>query len=88
MLKNIFTSIDIGSNNIKVVVCELHNNKLNLLAASSVSSKGIKRGMIVNADEASKSIKEAFEKVGKKVAAFAENEGLDAHANSAKIRYR
>ncbi|MBR6796951.1 MAG: histidinol dehydrogenase, partial [Clostridia bacterium] len=32
--------------------------------------------------------KEAFEKVGKKVAAFAENEGLDAHANSAKIRYR
>ena len=63
MLKNIFTSIDIGSNNIKVVVCELHNNKLNLLAASSVSSKGIKRGMIVNADEASKSIKEAFEKV-------------------------
>lgn len=63
MLKNIFTSIDIGSNNIKVVVCELHNNKLNLLAASSVSSKGIKRGMIVNADEASKCIKEAFEKV-------------------------
>lgn len=63
MLKNIFTSIDIGSNNIKVVVCELHNNKLNLLAASSVSSKGIKRGMIVNTDEASKSIKEAFEKV-------------------------
>lgn len=63
MLKNIFASIDIGSNNIKVVVCELHNNKLNLLAASSVSSKGIKRGMIVNADEASKSIKEAFEKV-------------------------
>ncbi|MBO5414800.1 MAG: cell division protein FtsA [Bacilli bacterium] len=62
-MKNIFTSIDIGSNNIKVVVCELHNNKLNLLAASSVSSKGIKRGMIVNADEASKSIKEAFEKV-------------------------
>lgn len=32
--------------------------------------------------------KEAFEKVGKKVAAFAENEGLDAHANSAKIRYQ
>lgn len=31
--------------------------------------------------------KEAFEKVGKKVASFAENEGLDAHANSAKIRY-
>ncbi len=63
MLKNIFTSIDIGSDNVKVVVCELHNNKLNLLAASSVTSKGIKRGIIVNAEEAAESIKKVFEEV-------------------------
>lgn len=63
MLKNIFTSIDIGSDNIKVVVCELHNNKLNLLAASSVTSKGIKRGIIVNAEEAAEAIKKVFSEV-------------------------
>ena len=63
MLKNVFTSIDIGSDNVKVVVCELHNNKLNLLAASSVTSKGIKRGIIVNADEAAESIKKVFGEV-------------------------
>jgi cell division protein FtsA len=63
LLKNIFTSIDIGSDNVKVVVCELHNNKLNLLAASSVTSKGIKRGIIVNAEEAAESIKKVFEEV-------------------------
>jgi hypothetical protein len=33
LLKNIFTSIDIGSDSIKVVTYELYNNKLNLLAA-------------------------------------------------------
>lgn len=63
MLKNIFTSIDIGSNNIKVIVCELLNNKLNLLAASSVSSKGIKRGMIVDATLAASAIKKAFDEI-------------------------
>ena len=35
MMKHIYTSLDIGSDTIKVVVCELHQNKLNLLAASS-----------------------------------------------------
>lgn len=63
MLKSIFTSIDIGSDNIKVAVCELHNNKLNLLAASSVTSKGIKRGIIVNAEETAESIKKVFGKI-------------------------
>ena len=63
LLKNVYTSIDIGSDSIKVVVCELHNNKLNLLATSSVKSKGIKKGLIVNADDAQASIKEAMEEI-------------------------
>ena len=62
-LKNIFTSIDIGSDNIKVVTCELYNNKLNLLAASSMKSKGVKLGMIVNPQEASLSIRRCLDEV-------------------------
>ena len=63
MVKHIYTSVDIGSNSIKVVVFELCKNKLNLLAASSVKSKGIKKGLIVNFDEALASMKESFVEV-------------------------
>ena len=59
-MKNIFTSVDIGSDSIKIVTCELHNNKLNLLALSSTKSKGIRMGMIVNPDEACLSIKKCL----------------------------
>lgn len=59
-MKHIYTSLDIGSDSIKVVVCELHQNKLNLLASSSVKSRGIKKGLIVNVEEASSSIKSAI----------------------------
>lgn len=62
-MKSIYTSVDIGSDTIKVVVCELLNNKLNLLAASSVNSKGIKKGLIVNFEEAKESLKLAISKV-------------------------
>ena len=54
-----YTSVDIGSDTIKVVVCQLNNNKLNLLAASSVKSKGIKNGLIINEEQAKESIKKA-----------------------------
>ena len=56
-MKNIYTSIDIGSDTIKVVTCELYHNKLNLLAASSVKSKGIKKGLIIDAELASEVIR-------------------------------
>lgn len=63
MLKNIFTSIDIGSDSIKIVTCELYNNKLNLLAASSTKSTGIKMGMIVNPAEASASVRKCLDEI-------------------------
>ena len=62
-MKNVYTSIDIGSDTIKVVVCELFNNKLNLLAASSVKSDGIKKGLIVDGHQASISLKQALNNV-------------------------
>ena len=62
-MKHIFSSIDIGSDTVKIVVCELYNNKLHLLAASSVKSKGIKKGLIANVNDATVSIKQAFNEV-------------------------
>ena len=63
MVKHIYTSVDIGSNAINVVVFELCKNKLNLLAASSVKSKGIKKGLIVNFEEASLSMRQSFDEI-------------------------
>ena len=62
-MKHIYTSLDIGSDSIKVVVCELYQNKLNLLASASYKSKGIKKGLITNVEEASKCIRGAIDNV-------------------------
>lgn len=62
-MKYVYTSIDIGSDSIKIVVSELFQGKLNLLAASSVKSKGIKKGLIVDGKEASSSLKKALKDV-------------------------
>ena len=62
-MKHIYTSVDIGSNTIKIVVFELYKNKLNLLAASSVKSEGIKKGVITNFEEASMSMTKVFNDV-------------------------
>ena len=62
-MRHIYTSLDIGSSSIKIVVCELYQNKLNLLCNVSYKSRGIKKGLITNYDLAYKSISEAFNKV-------------------------
>ena len=62
-MKHIYSSVDIGSDTIKVVVCELFNNKLNLLATASVKSHGIKHGLITDVDEASLCLKKAIKEV-------------------------
>lgn len=62
-MRHIYTSVDIGSDSIKVVVCELFQNKINLLAASSFKSKGIKKGLITDVELASITIKQAINEV-------------------------
>lgn len=62
-MRHIYTSLDIGSDSIKIVVCELFLNKLNLLAASSFKSKGIKKGLITDVELASITIKQAINEI-------------------------
>lgn len=62
-MRHIYTSIDLGSDSIKVVVCELFSNKLNLLAASSYKSRGIKNGLIIDPELAGQSIKSALSEI-------------------------
>lgn len=62
-MRKIYTSVDIGSDSIKVLVGEFYNNKFNVLATSLVKSKGIKKGLIVDANEALATIREAISEI-------------------------
>ena len=61
-MERVYASVDIGSDSIKVVVCELYHNHLNLLAATNVPSKGIKKGLIVEPNLAKESLVAALKK--------------------------
>ena len=62
-MRHVYTCIDIGSSNIKVVVCELYRGRYNLLAVSTVKSKGIKKGLINDIIDAKNCIKQAFNEI-------------------------
>ena len=62
-MKHIYTSIDLGSDTIKIIVAELFQNKINLLASVSSKSEGIKMGLITDTEAALKSVKKAINDV-------------------------
>ena len=62
-MKHIYTSIDFGSNTIKIIVAEFYQNKINLLASSSYKSKGIKKGLITDVELATESVKGAISEI-------------------------
>ena len=66
-MRNIYTGIDIGSNSIKIVVAEIKNDNFYVLASTSTKSKGIKRGLVVDADAASSALKDAVTKIEKQI---------------------
>ena len=56
-MKKIYTSIDIGSDTIKFVVGEYFNNKINILSSYIIKSKGVRKGLIVDANLTDASVK-------------------------------
>lgn len=64
-MRNIYTSIDMGSDNIKIVVAELINGKFQILASTSVKSVGIRRGLVVDHGMAVNSLRLATKEIEK-----------------------
>ncbi len=62
-MKKIYTGIDLGSFSIKIVVCEVVNNKFHVLAASNTRCKGIQNGIIIDLEEASSYLMKAKKNV-------------------------
>ena len=61
-MKQIITSLDLGSNSIKIIVGEIYKEKLFVLACSEIKSKGIKKGFIVDGEVAFSCLKDAFKR--------------------------
>ena len=62
-MKKIYTSIDIGSDTVKFLVAEEINGKIYDLSSSSIKSKGIRKGLIVDANLAVNTIKDGIKKI-------------------------
>ncbi len=62
-MKKIFSSVDIGSSSIKIVVCELFDSRLNVLASTNFPSLGVKNGIVVKDEDFIKSLKDAFNEI-------------------------
>ena len=61
-MRRILSSIDIGTNSIKLVVAEIVRDKVNVLCAVSEESRGIKKGLIENFEDTVYSIKKVLKK--------------------------
>ena len=61
-MRRILSSIDIGSNSIKLVVAEIYKEKINILCAVSEESRGIKKGLVENYEDTIYSIKKVLKK--------------------------
>jgi len=66
-MADIYTGIDLGTDSIKIIVCEKLNDKYHVLASESYASSGIKDGFIVDTKSATNSIKNAVKKLNDKL---------------------
>ena len=55
-MRRILSSIDIGTNSIKLVVAEIVRDKVNVLCAVSEESRGIKKGLVENFEDAIRNV--------------------------------
>ena len=62
-MSDIYTGIDLGTDSIKIVVCEKISDKYHVLASTSSPSSGIENGLIVDMKQATNSVKEAVKQV-------------------------
>ena len=62
-MKTIYTSIDIGSDTVKFIVSELYKDKFNILASHTIKTKGIRKGLIVDANLVINTLKDGVKEI-------------------------
>lgn len=86
-MRKIYTSIELGSYSIKIIVSEIIGNNYHVLASSNTRCKGIVNGRLENIDEAKEYLLKGIKKV-EDVLGFSINEtiiGIDSSEKSFEI---
>ena len=81
----LITSLDIGNEEIKVIVASAFDNKCNVLASTSIRSSGIKKNTIYNEKKLRESVKLAILKTEEKIGMKIKEVILLIPSNTAKI---
>ncbi len=84
-MKKIVTSIDIGSDSIKFVVGEYYNNNVNILHASSIKSKGIRKGLIIDSNLMVNAIRDGIKVVNESLGFEVKNVIVNVPSYNAKF---
>ena len=66
-MRKIYTSIDLGSDTVKMVTAEHYKDKINVLAAKSIKSKGIRKGLITDPNLAVNTIKDLLKEMNEEL---------------------
>ena len=66
-MRKIYASIDIGSDTFKFLVGEFYHDKFNVLAATSIKSKGIRKGLIIDSNLAVNAIHDGLKIINEKL---------------------
>ena len=66
-MRKIYTSIDLGSDTVKMVTAEHYKDKVNVLAAKSIKSKGIRKGLITDPNLAVNTIKDLLKEMNEEL---------------------
>lgn len=86
-MKKIYMGIDIGSDTIKFVVSEYFNNKFNILATNTIKSKGVRKGLIVDAPLAIQTVKEGLEELQERLGTNIEKTIVNVPSYNAKFLF-
>ena len=66
-MNDYYTSIELGTDSIKILVCNKVNNEFNVIANVTSPSDGIKKGCVVDTKSAVNSCKKAIKKINEKL---------------------
>ena len=84
-MRKIVSSIDIGSDTIKLVIGEFIDGKLHILSANKIASKGIESGKVINIEALSSKVKNIVEQASLSIGVEIKKTILGINMHNAKL---
>lgn len=81
----IYVGLDIGTTSIKVIIAEYVKNQLNIIGYGNARSNGLRRGVIVDIDQAVSAIKAAIKQAEEKASVSISQVTVGVPANMLQI---